>query len=78
MSSRLLSARSANVLLELPQVCVHPVTLIAPFVRINEMVLTSMMLPNQAEGVLPAGASVTALVVDDLRRMPITEDISMS
>jgi gephyrin len=42
ISSRILSARSANALLELPQ----------------------------AEGVLPAGAEVSALIIDDLARMP--------
>jgi gephyrin len=42
ISSRILSARSANALLELPQ----------------------------REGVLPAGAEVSALVIDDLGRMP--------
>ncbi|GMH32502.1 hypothetical protein BSKO_00336 [Bryopsis sp. KO-2023] len=46
-SSRLLSARSANVLLELPQ----------------------------EEGVLSAGSTVTALVIDDLRSMPAKGEV---
>lgn len=43
ISSRLLSARSANALLELPQ----------------------------AAGVLKAGTVVSALLIDDLQRMPV-------
>ncbi|BDA47114.1 Gephyrin [Coccomyxa sp. Obi] len=49
ISSRLLSMRSANALLELPS----------------------------AQGTLPAGSIVSALLIDDLGSMPVPEDIQM-
>lgn len=50
ISSRLLSLRSANVLLEIPQ----------------------------AEGVLPAGTVVSALIMGDLGAMPLTEEVTLA
>lgn len=44
----------------------------------SDMHLTFLVHFNQAEGVLSAGTNVTALIVDDLRKMPIAEDITMS
>jgi len=50
ISSRLLSARSANALVELPQ----------------------------AEGALPKGAEVSALIIDDLGRMPVPHEVPLT
>lgn len=49
ISSRLLSARSANVLLELPQ----------------------------AEGFLSSGNQVSALIIDDLQKMPVPNIVNV-
>ncbi len=50
ISSRILSARSANALLEIPM----------------------------ATGVLPAGSKVSALLIGDLRGMPVPEEVALT
>jgi gephyrin len=80
ISSRLLSMRSANALLELPAVRLLCLAILAHVLSYAPLPLSrphAARMVVQVAGVLPAGSLVTALLIDDLSDMPVPDDVPL-